>query len=245
MRIGITERGDPSIDFSWVKKMDKMDGVILITKNLTDKVIEEATPYLDKMIFHVTCTGYGQTVLEPNIPEVEKQLQQAQKLLSAGVPVERVVIRIDPIIPTVKGLKRAQGVFEKAAQLGFVRFRVSLMDAYAHVGERFRENGLNHPYGGAFTAPRDMIKNADELFAKVKELYPKITIESCAEGLLTNTLRTGCVSHKDFSLLGLSMDNVDDAGYQRKGCLCCSAKTELLAEKKQCPYKCLYCYWKN
>ena len=40
MNIGITERGDPSIDFSWVEQMEKMDGVILITKNLTDAVIE-------------------------------------------------------------------------------------------------------------------------------------------------------------------------------------------------------------
>lgn len=40
MKIGVTERGDPSIDFTWTKKLDKMDGAILITKNLTDKVIE-------------------------------------------------------------------------------------------------------------------------------------------------------------------------------------------------------------
>lgn len=41
MKIGVTERGDPSIDFTWTKKLDKMDGCILITKNLTDKVIEQ------------------------------------------------------------------------------------------------------------------------------------------------------------------------------------------------------------
>ena len=39
MRIGITERGDPSIDYSWKDKIGNMDGTIIITKNLTDKLI--------------------------------------------------------------------------------------------------------------------------------------------------------------------------------------------------------------
>ena len=34
MIIGITESGDPSIDFSWTSKVDNCDGVILITKNV-------------------------------------------------------------------------------------------------------------------------------------------------------------------------------------------------------------------
>lgn len=38
MKIGITERGDPSIDFTWTKKLDKVDGAILITKNLTGQL---------------------------------------------------------------------------------------------------------------------------------------------------------------------------------------------------------------
>ena len=35
MKIGITERGDPSIDFSWVEQMEKMD-VIKFTKAQID-----------------------------------------------------------------------------------------------------------------------------------------------------------------------------------------------------------------
>lgn len=245
MKIGITERGDPSIDFSWVDKMKNMDGVILITKNLTDKVIDSARPYFDKLIFHVTCTGYGQTKVEPNIPKYTDQLSQAQKLLSEGFSPERVVIRVDPIIPTERGLKRAEKVLCEAASRGFTRFRVSIMDAYPHVRERFKENGLEAPYGDYFSASYNMMFAVDDMLKKVKEIYPNIIIESCAEGKLKETIQTGCVSEKDFSLLGLKNDNIDSIGYQRKGCLCCSAKTELLEEKKQCPYKCLYCYWRN
>ena len=36
-----------------------------------------------------------------------------------------------------------------------------------------------------------------------------------------------------------------NAGFQRHGCLCCSAKTELLRKKERCPYQCMYCYWKE
>ena len=85
----------------------------------------------------------------------------------------------------------------------------------------------------------------DDMLKRVKSRHPHIVIESCAEGKLHETVQSGCVSEKDISMLGLKVDNVDNAGYQRKGCLCCSAKTELLSEKKQCPYKCMYCYWRN
>ena len=112
IKIGVTERGDPSLDFSWVEKMEKMDGTILITKNLTDKVIEASKPYLNKIIFHVSCTGYGGTVIEPNIPEFQVQLNQAKKLLQMGVDVNKIVIRIDPIIPTTKGISIAGKVFK-------------------------------------------------------------------------------------------------------------------------------------
>lgn len=245
MRIGITERGDPSIDFSWVEKMKNMDGAIIITKNLTDKVIDEAKPYFDKIVFHVTCTGYGKTIVEPNIPAYTDQLSQARKLLSEGFSPERVVIRVDPVIPTEKGLKRAERVICDAVSMGFTRFRVSIMDAYPHVRERFKENNIEPPYGDYFSASYKMMSDMDNMLRSIKSKHPHIVIESCAEGKLKETVQTGCVSEKDFALLGLKMENIDNAGYQRKGCLCCSAKTELLAEKKQCPYKCLYCYWRN
>ena len=33
--IGITERGDAAIDYSWIRKLDSVDGAILITKNVS------------------------------------------------------------------------------------------------------------------------------------------------------------------------------------------------------------------
>lgn len=245
MKIGITERGDPSIDFSWVQKVDKMDGIILITKNLTDKLIEEVNDKIDKFIFHITCTGFGGTVVEPNIPPFRNQLHQAQKLLDLGVDKNKIVIRIDPIIPTEKGLRTACSVFLYALHLGFRRFRISLIDMYPHVRERMKEVNIEPPYGNNFSPSQEMYENVDSIVRQLKRIYPDISIESCAEGKLKETTQCGCVSEKDIKLLNLKYDNIDNIGYQRKGCLCCSAKTELLSQKKQCPYKCLYCYWKG
>ena len=245
MKIGITECGDPSLDFSWVNKVDTVDGIILITKNLTDIVIEKASQNLNKFIFHVTCTGFGGSVLEPNIPNYNIQLEQAQKLIKLGVDLNKIVIRVDPIIPTEKGLRTARTVIKTAINMGFIRFRVSLLDAYPHVRARFIENGIPTPYGDYFSPNIKMIENANKMFAELKVLYPEIVIESCAEKDLIETEILGCVSKKDFELLGLNTDLVDSVGYQRKNCLCCSAKTELLEKKQRCPYNCLYCYWKN
>ena len=245
IKIGVTERGDPSLDFSWVEKMEKMDGTILITKKLTNKVIEASKPYLNKMIFHVSCTGYGGTVIEPNIPKFQVQLNQAKKLLQMGVDVNKVVIRIDPIIPTTKGISVAGKVFLNAISMGFKRFRISIMDAYPHVRKRMSELGINPPYGDFFSATSKMFEDVDAFVRQLKKIYPDISIESCAEGKLSEVECIGCVSKKDFILLNLDFDDLDNNGYQRKDCLCCSAKTELLFNKNQCPYKCLYCYWKN
>lgn len=246
MKIGITERGDPSLDFSWKDKIDDMNGVIFVTKNLTDKLIVGTSPWWHKIIFHVTCTGYGGTVVEPKILAFNSQLAQAKKLVSAGFPMERVVIRIDPIIPTDRGLATACKVFLNAYKLGFRRFRISLLDCYPHVRERMRSLNIELPYGdNGFSPTGEMFENADSVIRQLKELHPDIAIESCAEGRLHETERVGCISHKDLLLLGLPVDHADSAGYQRKGCLCCSSKTEMLSNKKRCPYQCLYCYWRD
>ena len=45
MKIGITERGDASIDYQWKGKLPSVDGAILITKNLTDQFIDTVIKY--------------------------------------------------------------------------------------------------------------------------------------------------------------------------------------------------------
>jgi len=251
MKIGITERGDAGLDLSWEKKMPDMDGAILITKNLNDNFIEAVLRHKEKVIVHITCTGYGGTVLEPNVPSVEWTYAQIRKLLKTEFDSKKLVLRIDPIIPTEKGIKRFVDTyvhcpFEEVDGVikGIERVRISVLDMYPHVRKRFIGAGVPLPYGDSFTA-------SDEQFARLNTVLEKcsgpgriVRIESCAEPRLMHVTPIGCISAKDIELLGMKASDIKRGG-QRTDCLCITCKTELLENKKPCEHNCLYCYWKG
>lgn len=246
MKIGITEAGDASLDYSWVNKMNDLDGAIIISKNITDKLIEEILKYKDKIILHATCTGYGGTIVEPNIPHYTEQLNQVRKLISLGFLKEQIVVRIDPIIPTDKGIQRVEDVV-KYIYSDIKRFRISVIDMYPHVRERFKLAGLPVPFDGNFQASFQDFKSLNKSIKSLKDTYG-INVESCAEAYLSEAKPTGCISKEDLNILNLKSDNESLKG-QRKTCLCLACKTELLTHKHHkngygCQYKCLYCYWK-
>lgn len=235
MKFGITERGDAGIDFSWVDKL--LDANIIISKYLNDGLINELVLNKDKIIFHMTCTGFGESVIEPNVHNFWWTHQQALKLIDCGFPVEHIVLRLDPIIPTEKGISTADGVLDCFLDAGIRRVRYSFLDMYPHVKERFAQARLPLPYS-TFCAPKAMIDNAMKMLDCYEDKYE---LEACAE----NTKhQLGCISQKDFDILGIT-EQAEPAGFQRKGCMCIAGKTELLSSKVQCPNKCLYCYWKN
>lgn len=244
MLIGITEAGDASLDYAWVNKMPMIDGAILITKNITPKFIDEILKVKDKVILHASCTGYGGTVVEPNLPEYTKQLDNVKKLIELGFPKNQIIVRIDPIIPTEEGIKKVERIVEYIKD-DIQRFRVSVIDMYPHVQTRFKEVGLPVPFNGQFQASEEEFKLLDDTLRKLSKDYG-VTFESCAEKYLYSVKKTGCVSEQDINLLGLELDD-DSLKHQRPNCMCCSAKTELLEHKTKnygCEYKCLYCYWK-
>lgn len=252
--IGVTERGDPSINFDWVRKLSTVDGAVIITKNLTERISQELLAHADKCILHASITGNGGTVLEPNLPPWQESLNRLKKLVADGFPVEHVVVRVDPIVPTADGLDTAKQVILTAYENGFRRFRVSIMDHYAHMFFRFQQAGVPYPfqlqktpYGGwTYQTPDGFMEAASELFRSLKAAHPDIVIEACAEKDLHHIRHCGCVSPYDLQILGLPYDDdIDAPGYQRTGCMCYSGKKELLSEKARCPYKCLYCFWKD
>lgn len=249
MKIGITERGDASIDYSWVEKLKTVDGAILITKNVTDKFIETVLPFQDKVILHATVTGYGRTKLEPNVMSPIQSFKQLNKLREAGFHANHIVLRVDPIIPTERGIRVARDIIEYGYREGIRRVRVSVLDMYPHVRERFSTAGIPLPYGNNFSATKEQFMAIDNMlqFCLLKYCSSKFSIESCAEPLLQEPIHTGCVGPKDFEILGLTApeETLSVGAKQRKTCLCCSCKTELLNNREQCPNGCLYCYWKN
>lgn len=253
LAIGFTERGDGGLDTSWFEKRHKVDGIVIVTKNVTHACAERLLRCFRDgypILLHAGRTGWGGTVIEPNVPTAELQLASVAKLVSCGFPRYQVTLRIDPVIPTPEGLERFRHVLRQARAYGLLpgmRVRVSVMDDYAHVKARFRAMGLEPVYPGR------QFQASPEQFAAVARIMldnPDITFETCAETAfdgVPNAIRRGCLSMADLEILdladGYSDNRVNPQG--RNGCLCLGAKTELLSNRRRCPHRCAYCYWKD
>jgi DNA repair photolyase len=230
--IGITECGDAGLDFSWVEQMPTMDFAILITKNVNDKFIKEVVKVKEKVIVHATITGMGGTVVEPRVPPVSISIGQLKRLINAGFPASQIVLRVDPIIPTPKGIRTATSVLDAAEGLGIKRCRVSILDMYNHVKARFRNANIPIP-------EYDLQQAYKDVFEALKPYMNRWDFEACAENF---PFQTGCISQRDADILGSNVVLMGNKG-QRKGCLCPRNKSEMLTHKSQCQHGCLYCYW--
>lgn len=257
IRIGVTERGDAALDLSWIKKCNKalygacrLNGAVIITKDLAPHV-RDAVINLTKagfpIVVHATCTGWGgDPLMEPNVLPFRNQIQAVRHLLDRGFPIERTVLRIDPVFPNETGLDRFRQVLDEASRvIPGVRIRISIYDEYPHVRDRLAAKGVpGGLYGGRFYAPAPMMAAV----SKVLSEYPQITFETCAEPFLNgpNIEHAGCVSKKDLFAMGLPDYDGPENPQNRKGCLCLGCKTELLnGPRKPCAHGCVYCFWRT
>ena len=238
---GATESFDPAFNLDAFDHL--YSGNLIITKRLTNKLIDKLIEHKDKIILHCTVTGMGGSKIEPFVPTYEEYYEKCKELISKGFPVNQIVLRVDPVVPTEKGIDTAIKVIDKFHDLGIKRVRWSSVDMYPHVKERFEKAGIKIPYN-TFNAPADMIKHAHTILEDRCKSYG-ITLESCGEGLFQGT---PCLSQKDVDILGLT-DTITLEGNagQRKTCGCPKNKKQLpLGEKPhQCKHGCLYCYWKD
>lgn len=230
--IGITERGDAGLDFSWVNQIPAYDFAILITKNLNDKFIKHVLEYKNKLIVHATITGMGGTIIEPNVPKMEWSIAQLKKLIESGFPASQIVLRVDPIIPTESGINLATRVISSASGIGISRCRISVIDVYPHIQARFRRAGMD-------IQPTNLTEAYAAIEKALKPYQNSWEFESCAEGF---PFKTGCISQRDVDILGAKVTLMGRKG-QRPGCCCPANKSEMLNNKSQCPHQCLYCYW--
>lgn len=240
VKIGVTEAGDPGFAYTFPDWQSTPYPVnVIITKQLSasnDGLHDRLLAIKEKTILHVTCTGYGDTAMEPGVPPMQDVFCGTRQLINHGFPVSQIVLRTDPIIPTGKGIETVQKVWEQFSTLGIKRCRYSVIDMYRHVQERFLKTFGAVPFDG-FKAPKTMM---DAVEQAIREC-PYYIFESCAESFAD---RIGCVSKRDFDILGIPYEQ-EDGGFQRRDCLCCAGKTELLHNKKRCPSGCLYCYWRG
>ena len=238
--IGITETSDPSFHLELFDNL--YEGNIIITKRLTDKLNEKLIDNKEKCILHFTVTGLGGSKVEPFVPTVEQSYKKFCQLIDGGFPIEQVVLRIDPIIPTDKGIETALSVVETFKDCGIKRVRFSVLDMYKHVKERFEENGFPIPYH-TFHAPLSVRKGIADKLSELGEKYG-FEVEACGEPGIESV---SCLSQKDIDILGLT-DKIKLEGNkeQRETCNCPANKHQLIkAKPSRCQNNCVYCYWKS
>jgi hypothetical protein len=219
--------------------MKTVDAAIIITKNPRSEEFKEGIiTYMNKITLHATCTGYGGTPMEPNVPKPIFIFDALEDLIiNKGFPRDQVVLRVDPIIPTQKGIKKAIDVMMMFKPLlgDNMRVRYSLITMYKHVRARFNRVGWSNPYTANHSIPSNQMIND---FIATLDAYP-FTFEACAT---MTKHRVGCISQKDLEILKIK-EIVTGKSNQRAACMCPSQKTELLTKRNRCEHQCLYCYW--
>lgn len=247
---GITETYDPAQNYSWIGNLEP--GNILITKNLTDKLIQilMVDGVWQRIILHLTVTGMGGTFIEPNVPSIQTSVEQLQKLLNAGFPIEQIVLRISPVVPTQKGIATIKQVLDAFQHLNIQRIRFSTLNMYHHVKKRFLNNRIPLPYSD-YSCNQEM---RDNLITFILEYFNITTHEVwdsdiCAEVDLEMRMlvRRACLSQKDLQVLNLEDKIIlQGSGKQRNSCMCPDNKKQIIRYKPgRCEHKCLYCYWKD
>lgn len=249
---GFTEGGDPSQDPRWFNRLRNLAGATVVTKNLTALLRHQVLTAKVPIMVHVTATGWGNSPVEPNVPKIGEQFVNTQALLDAGFPTNRLIVRIDPIIPTEEGIERAETVLRtfNALDEGKRRFRcrVSVMDNYRHNRDRLKKQGVE--LRGVYGANGNSFQASPSAFEKVGNLLKRFQqdyiFESCAEpGRLPNFVsKVGCISELDFRACGLASPLPMANKRQRTECHCACAKFELLPKKARCAHGCAYCYWR-
>ena len=232
--IGVTERGDAALDYNEATyKARKLNvaGAILITKspNILIDLLRDR-PFPTPFVVNCTITGFGGEPIEPNVPKPEVALKAYHDLI-AMYGGQRVVLRVDPII--LEG--RAMPIIKLAEG----RVRISFLDGYAHVRERFANRCPEYspllPHD--FHHPIERRRSAVEYITRELGYAPEI----CGEPGLPCA---GCVSQNDLDALKLAIP-ARGKSYQRKDCHCLSQKVELLSRRNPCPHNCCYCYWRD
>jgi hypothetical protein len=220
--IGVTEGADPTINLKWTDWVASGKPAILITK--MPGLLYPLLKADDNIIVHCTITGMGGSAIEPGIGGLDGSLKAYHRLCGLLGP-DRVVLRIDPIIP---GLAPIVGL-QELAQEAEGRVRISFMDLYPHVKQRFAQAGIRLEWD-SFHAPLAIRKSIWEALGKP---------EVCAEPGLPFT---SCIGVRD--CLVLDVEPAEGAKGQRALCSCLANKTEICGRWPPCSYKCLYCYWK-
>lgn len=151
-----------NIDWTGSKETNYKD-TIFITKTVPDKnTLKKLLNFTQNPFIYITITGYGGTILEPDIPDWFNTLVQAEELKKT-TGFQGLVIRINPIIPTEKGIEKALKVFQTAISKGFDKFSYEMLQLTEETREKFQKNRLPMPPDISKANPLTLLKFKDKI----------------------------------------------------------------------------------
>lgn len=226
---GSTENGDPAFDSSWLNKL--CDVNLIITKNLSDWMIDRLIENKARCILHLTVTGLGGSFIEPGVPTVDYNARQLKKLFEHGFPCTQTVLRIDPMISAYL----AKHILDAFCDTGVTRVKFSFLNLTNYTSNSLSDAEINR-----------CIEDATELIDYSHAKNYQYTFESCAGAWLKHKdiqLR-GCMNEKEAGSLGLKDVRFEHGKRNRNFCLAPLNRVELL-EGHKCLHNCKYCFLKD
>ena len=248
-KFGITERGDAGLDLTWTDRIHAVEGAIIISKCANLEFSQALLNYREKIIYHSTCTGFGGTLFEPNVPSVDEKFKHLKYIIDQGFPAEQIVVRIDPLFPlmweekinrvlNINYFNILNDILLRTESLGIKRVRYSYLDCYPHVLERLKKLNAELVFNIPWT-----LRHKNEFL--LEEMNRNLEYETCCEFECPPWQKVGCISNKDLKILNKNNLRFTGISKQRLECLCPGNKLELLNNKYRCDNKCVYCYWKD
>lgn len=135
---------DAAVDFSWVFEFKKTQHTVIQTRNPCNEFLRDVLCRNPKSFtLHAVITGWGQSVIEPNVPAYKQALNALINLVSNGFPKDQIVICVDPIIPW--NTMPAFNVIHDAYYMSFRRFILRPFTQSEYTSERFHKAGFGTP----------------------------------------------------------------------------------------------------
>jgi len=189
----------------------------------------------------ITISGWGGTWLEPNVFAPNVMIDYFNKLIKE-IPIERVLLRVDPVIPTTEGFLRALRVIKGI--VGKPRVISSIIQYYSGHEKIFHKLGISRMITykekhGRALFPKKIV--AEMWIDCVKKTRPDLDITLCGMPYeVEGAIHDGCVNENLLRALSVEEFVAIEPGFQRPGCKCVIKKRQIYLGR--CNHGCAYCY---
>lgn len=233
-----TEMSDPVMNWPAVDRVIKDGHPVIIYSKATLPI-----DYLkdkNNVAIGITISGWGGTWLEPGVFTPDIMIDYFNQLIRE-IPIERVMLRVDPVIPTTEGFLRALRVIKGIT--GRPRVISSIIQYYSGHEKIFQRLGISMvPYKerhGRALFPRKIV--AEQWIHCVKKIRPDLDVTLCGMPYeVEGAIHDGCVNRNLLNAIGVNEYVAIEPGFQRPGCKCVIKKRQVYLGR--CNHGCAYCY---